>query len=322
MRNFVGIDSLDFSATGKNLLDVSSISGTFGGVTYANDENGIVSLNGTKIGSTYAPFPNSRIAMRAGISYTFSINLLSGTIRDTNQNLRNLQCYLISTDNVSMGSIIMYETESRKSITVTPDEDIIVYLRFAWWSDNTVITDVQIQMQIEINNMLTDFVKYDGAQKTFSFDRTIYAGELDVLTGIFTATHKLVDMGSLLWKYSNAYGNNLFYTNSISDMAEIAMLASSQYKYAGVITSSGEFSSIVDETIVKWRGASRVYLVDSNYTNVSSFTQMLIENNAQLLYELETPIVINLGGMNIETLQGENNLFASTGDTTVQYFKK
>lgn len=33
------------------------------------------------------------------------------------------------------------------------------------------------------------------------------------------------------------------------------------------------------------------------------------------------PEVINLGGMEIATLQGENNLFASTGDTTVQNIK-
>lgn len=33
------------------------------------------------------------------------------------------------------------------------------------------------------------------------------------------------------------------------------------------------------------------------------------------------PEVINLGGMEISALQGENNLFASTGDTTLQYPK-
>jgi hypothetical protein len=33
------------------------------------------------------------------------------------------------------------------------------------------------------------------------------------------------------------------------------------------------------------------------------------------------PEVINIGGMNIETLQGENNLFASTGETTASYIK-
>jgi len=220
-----GIDSLDFSATGKNLLDVSSISGTFGGVTYANDENGIVSLNGTKIGSTYAPFPNSRVSMRAGISYTFSINFLSGTIRDVNQNLRNLQCYLISTNNVNMGSIIMYETETIKSITVTPEEDIVVYPRFAWWTDNTIITDVRIQMQVEINSISTDFVKYNGVQKRFSFGKTIQSGSLNVLTGELT-------------------------------------------------------------------------------------------NN-----DTTPPEVINLGGMEIDALQGVNNIWADTGDTTLQYIK-
>ena len=29
----------------------------------------------------------------------------------------------------------------------------------------------------------------------------------------------------------------------------------------------------------------------------------------------------DLGGIDISTLQGENNLFASTGDTTAQYIK-
>jgi hypothetical protein len=56
--------------------------------------------------------------------------------------------------------------------------------------------------------------------------------------------------------------------------------------------------------------------------SVPLFKQLLADNNLRIFFKLAEPEVINIGGMNIETLQGENNLFASTGDTTVQYFKK
>ena len=181
-----GVSAINISATGRNLLDSSSISGTFAGVTYTN-ANGIVTINGTKRGSTFAIFTNARVPMRAGISYTFSINLLSGTIRDANQNLRNIQCYLISTNDVNMGSIIMYETETIKSITVTPEEDIVVYPRFAWWSDNTIVTDLQLQMQIERNNVPTDYQPF-GTYTTINIGQTVNEGVYNARTGILEVT--------------------------------------------------------------------------------------------------------------------------------------
>jgi hypothetical protein len=42
---------------------------------------------------------------------------------------------------------------------------------------------------------------------------------------------------------------------------------------------------------------------------------------SQVAYELATPIEIPLGGINLLTQEGQNNIFCNTGDTTVEYIK-
>lgn len=319
VRTINGYSAINISATGKNLLDTSSISGTFAGVTYTN-ANGIVTINGTKLGSTFAPFTNARVSMRAGISYTFSINLLSGNIRDANQNLRNLQCYLISTNDVNMGSIVMYDTETIKSITVTPEEDIVVYPRFAWWSDNTIVTDLQLQMQIERNNVPTDYQPF-GTYTTIQIGSTVYGGEYDARTGVLTVTHGFITInGSASW---NEYASGKYYVDGVYpnyDLLTPSTPISNIYEFSGN-GASGSGDITTDHKFYMRYQLGRVWVYDSDYPSLSDFTTMLTSTPMQIAYELATPQTIQLPPCPIDVLEGQNNIWADTGDTTVQYPK-
>jgi hypothetical protein len=142
--------------------------------------------------------------------------------------------------------------------------------------------------------------------RTFQFGQTIYAGELDILAGTFTATHKLIDLSSLNY---NTASWGAYRTQAPSDCI-VLLSSSSSDSYASIYiyTTQRELKNDMPNNHIALQGANIYIVSDSTPTGY-------------LLYELATPEVINLGGMNIETLQGENNLFASTGDTTAQYIK-
>ena len=114
--------------------------------------------------------------------------------------------------------------------------------------------------------------------------------------------------------YSGGYYNDRWAsTNSI---------ARSNDHLQNIGTTVTNVSDYANGTNVCYFDNSLNYKVNSDlYPTVADFKNFLSQNNLQLWYPLATPEVINLGGMDISTLNGQNNLFASTGDTTAQYIK-
>lgn len=162
----------------------------------------------------------------------------------------------------------------------------------------------------------------NSAVKTFQFGQTIYAGELDVLTGIFMATHGVVDLGSITYRYRTDLDkpffqvSNAIYAKSRYSTFDIGNDKCSIYKTVSsndVSQDGHDFSFAISAT------GRNIYIQDSRYTNANDYKTDM--NGVLLVYELATPEIINLGGMDISTIQGENNLFASTGETTVEYIK-
>jgi hypothetical protein len=157
--------------------------------------------------------------------------------------------------------------------------------------------------------------------KTFTFGQTIYAGELDVLTGIFTATHGVVDLGSLNWSYvtsnySRFVGSGVTNIKKPESADGVANAKCSIYKITS--TNDGYYGRQTDCLGVAFNNGN-LWVWDTRYTDATAFKTAM--NGVIFVYELETPEVINLGGMDISTLQGENNLFASTGETTASFIK-
>jgi len=162
--------------------------------------------------------------------------------------------------------------------------------------------------------------------KTFTFGQTIYAGELDVLTGIFTATHKLVRLVDEPKNAWQAGTKSVCYRINLTD---ISTTVSSNQTHGAFSNMSIEYNSYYgairpDEADFNGfaisLGGTILALYDTDLTlTESDFLGKYA--NAVFYYPLAEPEVINLGGMEIATLQGENNLFASVGTTTASFIK-
>lgn len=285
VRNFVGVDSLDFSATGKNLFNIDSLIENKGLDVDTGEE---ISQSSTKI----TPF----IPVGAG-SYYWNGNATRPYFYDSNKVFIERGNYLISADTFTVGSGVGY-------------------VRFQASNANWNIENLQLEKGTEG----TAFEAF-GNNKLFTFGQTIYAGELDVLTGIFTATHGAVDLGSLTWSYNSQYDR--YESNGISNIyPRGARRLEFNCEVYQVISDGRPLANVPDLSIYTGYTDNLTYLYihDSTFAgDASALTNYLA--GKYVVIPLRNSITTPLGGMDISTLQGENNLFASTGETTAQHIK-
>jgi len=155
---------------------------------------------------------------------------------------------------------------------------------------------------------------------TVDFGRTVYGGRLNVTTGELTITHIIVDLGSLTWEYDSR--NNRFATMGISesvkkpsDIYEVTNSICSAYS----VTSFNQFWNSTDgKYTISTSGV--ISIRDSRYTDASAFKTAM--GGVQFVYELATPIEIQLTPVQVKTLLGNNNIFVNTGNIRrLVYFK-
>jgi hypothetical protein len=183
---------------------------------------------------------------------------------------------------------------------------------------------------ISINYPSTDtsYHAYNGQTYTIDLDGTRYGGTLDVVSGVLTVTHGEVDLGSLTWVKNTISGDYLYPTffqtaNTINDIkgynsSIIPDLLCSQYRRIQADANHNLNNDGVISTFLK-----KIAVVDSSKVSFTSDQFQSAMQGVRLVYELATPIEIQLTPTIIKSLQGENNLFADSGEIELlQYFGK
>ena len=61
----------------------------------------------------------------------------------------------------------------------------------------------------------------------------------------------------------------------------------------------------------------RLYIKDTRFSDVNTFVSTM--GSVQIIYELATPIEIQLDSITLQALLNENNIWCDTGDTEVKY---
>jgi len=141
---------------------------------------------------------------------------------------------------------------------------------------------------------------------------TVYGGTLDVVGGKLIVDHAEVDLGTLTWAITtNRFEARLPLPPPIYSLTQIADAICSAYP----IVSR---SALQDKTACIYYGnVNGVNIRDSDYSTAADFGTAM--SGVQLVYELATPIEYTLTPQQISSLLGENNLWADTGDVTVEY---
>lgn len=167
----------------------------------------------------------------------------------------------------------------------------------------------------------------DGEEttKTYTIDLggTIYGGTIDVTNGVMPVTHGIVDLGTLNWDIVTSGTYNRFVSEGIKDLIKPPETSQSLGDYIcsdyPQITFSEAYSTTKDKAFAVTNAQSgargNVNIVDSSYNSANDFKTAM--SGVQLVYELATPITIQLTPQQIQLLDGYNLISANTGDISI-----
>ena len=175
----------------------------------------------------------------------------------------------------------------------------------------TPYTNPQIVSKYGTLEYVTNSIVPVGHKTTY-LTRDIFGGYVDLISGELVVDKVSVDLGSLEWvynsdetpKYFQAYApNKAWNRNAIC----------SKYPIKETFGTSGQS----DKTISCSGDSTRVYVVDTSYTDATTFKSAM--NGVQLVYELATPQTYQLTPQQVNTLVGTNNVWSEQGNIELSY---
>ena len=293
VRSINGYSALNVSATGKNLYCKTATNTANGFVDNSMlDTDGAVSANNSYCISEYIP-------VNGGEDIT--IKGLSGD--------KVFVCYYdANKEYIGHGRYSRY-TERTYSLPNTT-----AYIRASVPKANIDI------FQIEYGDTATTYEAFN-AHYFIQIGSTVYGGEYDTRTGVLTkyAPDTLPTFNDLSWNFNSTYGR--FESTSLASV--IKRPATNTEVLEGLMCScyvpsvARSADALPQSISVATNG--NIYVYDSNFTDRT--TWLGVVGNYEILYPLATPQTIQLPPCPIDTLEGVNNVWADTGDTTLQYPK-
>ena len=214
---------------------------------------------------------------------------------------------------------VLYRTITLNSGTfTTPVNGVFVYFNMASAYGTTYNHDISINYP----GTDTGYHAYTGNSYVFSFGETVYKGNLDVTTGLLTATWGAVVLnGSENWhnpdgsgfpyldfnslKKSLGYGN-IIISDKLSAVGGSYQLTQKRYAVAGFIDSPNSYP-----------GANWLYINADGRRTVAELKEWLTNNPTEVCYELANPITIQLTPQQVAALKGYNAMWSNGGDIEV-----
>lgn len=175
---------------------------------------------------------------------------------------------------------------------------------------------------------VNDFVPYTGQTYPITFPTeagTVYGGYIDPINGELVADRAIVDLGTLnLRKDTDASITNYLYYATLPDRlpyyanngAPVFLKCSALKPIKIAMVYSGLKTLEVNTVAIRVTYTNYV-CIKSEIDTVEAMKQSL--DGVQLVYPLAEPIHYPITAIDIKTLLGTNNIWADTGDVSVEY---
>ena len=189
-------------------------------------------------------------------------------------------------------------------------------------------TSVRMSWRNYSNDDFTNRYLFTALQglTTITIGSTVYGGEYDARTGVLTVDVKgikLVDVPRNEWQVGT---KSVCYRVTLTDISTtvstgsrhgaLSNMATEYPAYFGVSRpNEADFNGFA---ITTGGGILALYDTDLTLTEADFLTKYA---DIMFVYPLATPQTIQLPPCPIDTLEGVNNIWADTGDTTLQYPK-
>ena len=185
-------------------------------------------------------------------------------------------------------------------------------------------TTYKDDMSVNYPSSVTSYSAYEGEVFNISFDTagTVYKGNLNVLTGELSVTHKVVDLGDLAWSQAGTadagkkrFRGTLDPEGKACPNNQKADLTCEQY---ATITANDTYSlvdGISGSDVDKY-----IFVYDNTKDTMTAPDFKTAMSGIKLAYELATPATFNLTPQEIVSAIGNNVIFADTGDISIAYY--
>ena len=165
---------------------------------------------------------------------------------------------------------------------------------------------------LELGSSPSAYSPYAGNTYTIQLGDTVYGGTLDVTNGTLTVDRAKTTVGALSWSLYNT----AFYASIQMGTAERPI--STQYKSEPSASSMGDASGWAGYSIRAHTSGIYIYIKDTRYSTAPDFKTA--EADTEIVYELATPITIDLDPVQIATIANQtNNVWTDAGDVTVEF---
>ena len=339
-------------AGGKNLIPYpySHKSGNYNGVEITINDDYSISLNGTNTGnrndfgfagiSRIADIPYM-VSLKAGKSYTLSLEFFRGSLPDTSDVVINGW----NDNSVVMLLAVCDSSVTSFTFTVPADSGIkhgCVYLQN---KSGTVFDNVRLRPMLTEGNEVVPYEPYIPSVKMLADENEQQSNEiLDAKMlgwtvprecpvqnyvdsdGVFHQRVGRVDLGNLDWNYHSGYKR--FETIGITDYKKKdstnTWVADAFLKGYSTTTGNNTANDGYDKTI-GFNGTSKTFCVkNTSYTDTTTFKNAM--QGKYLYYELETEIKKNVDGNecieevneNLSVIGKCKNLFDATIETVTK----
>lgn len=282
VRNIIPFNTQKITKTGKNLFDKTKITpNKWLNVDTGEIENAI---------SSYCI--SDFIFVKGGTSYTMS-----------NSYSRRKWFYDLNKQPIAEMPINSY--------TFVPPSDCYIVITIGL-SSSTGILDT---FQVEVGSTGTPYEPYvTPTIYTIQLGQEVYGAEVDVVNGVAHCTWTAVDMGNMEWT-RDSY--NRFASGTIKNLIKHSGTGWSKDFWCEILTPTTTSLSQGNYLISMYKPTGVIYANDSDYTIASDFKNAV--TGKKLMFELAEPFDIQLTPTQIETLIGNNTIFADTGNIDLTY---
>lgn len=302
MRPISGTDTVGVTRAGKNLLNPNLHSGLISGNGSAGNDESVITAN--RYGySDKIPSENALIvsAKSTDIQKFNWINVL--------QYVNGIVVYNCGALNLEDGT--------RKYLGVPARANSYIRVRFGADSIYAVGDTPSGEVQVEEGtSMMTDYEPYEGESKSISLGQTVYGGTLDVVSGKLTIDRILYQFIASQRLTTNISGKYRFRSTTQppykTGVTRGDILVD---KYPMVMSTLGGDEGISVNSSTQFF----FYSEETATMTLQEFESWLESNPINICYPIETPTEIQLTPTEVNTLLGQNNIWADSGSVEVEY---
>ena len=195
----------------------------------------------------------------------------------------------------------------------------VVFLKF-WIIGTTYNHDISVNYPSTDH----DYHAYNGQTITTTLPQTVYGGTLDVVSGVLTVDRAMVTLNG---QTTGIRFTEVSQATTADGQKYVAYIAMASHNIKNNNIAICDAYAFMDKTPQNMhmgefdgRGSYfRFVIADQNLNTLALWNAHLAENPMTLVYELATPTTIQLTPQQIDSLLGRNNVWADSGDVTVEY---